>query len=476
MSASDFAEKVRSGEISAEESTARVLEKAKKIDSKLACFINICEERALESARKVDARIKKGEKGKLLGVPISVKDNVCVSGVETTAGSAILRGYVPPFSATSIEQIEREGGIVIGKTSMDEFGFGGFSVNIGNGFRTPKNPLDEKRCTGGSSGGSGAITAAFSALGVDHISLAESTGGSITSPACFCGVVGITPTYGRVSRWGLVDYASSLDKIGSIGKDVHDAALLLEIAQGRDERDMTSRPEKGEPLSALKAADAKRIRIGVPKEFFEGVNPQVSDLVWKRIKLLEKEGAKIEEISLPTAKFAVPCYYIIAMSEASTNLAKFNGTRYGLQKETDLAFNQYFSEIRAQGFSEEAKRRAILGTFARMSGYRGKFYLRAMKVRTKIINEFESAFAKYDAIIAPSMPILPPTFEEIANLSPMENYALDMCTTPPNLAGIPHVSLPIGKINGLPVGCQVMCGHLQEKKAVEISLLAEALE
>ncbi|MDD5317808.1 MAG: amidase family protein [Candidatus ainarchaeum sp.] len=474
--AASFARRAARGEVSIEESVAKTLEECEKTDSRLACFNTICGEPALSRARALDGLAKEGKAaGRLFGVPVSVKDNICTKGVRTTAGSAIISDYVPPMSATAVERIEAEGGIVVGKTAMDEFGFGGFCVNVGKGFRVPRNPLDEKRVTGGSSGGCGAVTAALAAAGIPHASLAESTGGSITSPACFCGVVGITPTYGRVSRWGLIDFASSLDKIGSIGANVEDAALLLEAAQGADARDMTSRPEPAGPLADAARGLGKRFRLGVPKEFFEGVDPRVSDLVWGAVKKLEAEGSEVGEVSLPTAKYAVPAYYLIAVSEASTNLARFNGTRFGLQREPEQAFGEYFSEIRAEGFGDEAKRRVILGTFARMAGYRGKYYLRAMKVRTRIIAEFARAFEKYDALVAPSMPILPPTFEEVSGLAPHEAYALDLCTTPPNIAGIPHASVPAGMAGGLPAGAQVMCAHLQERRVVEVASALEAV-
>lgn len=474
--AATFSERARMGVVSIEESTAKALEACLRIDERLACFITICGEEALARARELDRVAKAGHvKGKLFGLPVTVKDNICTKGVRTTAGSAIISDYVPPMSATAVERIEAEGGIVVGKTAMDEFGFGGFCVNVGKGFRVPKNPLDEGRCTGGSSGGSGAATAALAAEGIPHVSLAESTGGSITSPACFCGVVGITPTYGRVSRWGLIDFASSLDKIGPIGASVQDASLLLEVIQGEDARDMTSRPELPVTLAEAACGCEGEFRLGVPKEFFDGVDEGICEEVMRAVKLLEGNGARVEEVSLPTAKYAVPAYYLIAVSEASTNLAKFNGTRFGLQKEPCEAFNSYFSEIRAEGFGDEAKRRIILGTFARMAGYRGKYYLRAMKVRTKIIGEFNAAFEKFDALVAPSMPILPPTFGEIARLAPHEVYALDMCTTPPNVAGIPHATVPVGKVRGLPVGAQIMCAHLNERKVVEVASALEKL-
>jgi len=409
--------------------------------------------------------------GKLKGLPISVKDCICTKGIQTTAGSKILEGYIPPFDATAVERLKKEGAIVIGKTSQDEFGFGTFNVNTS--FPIPKNPYDKERSCGGSSGGSACITALAD---FPHISLAESTGGSISCPAAFCGVVGLTPTYGLVSRWGLIDYGTSLDKIGVMAKKVQDVAIALSLISGYDPKDSTCLNVPQKDYTQFLVEGVEDIKIGVPKEYFENVDERIVDVVWKGIKKLEEMGAEYEEISLPLTKYALPCYYILAMSEASTNLAKFCGMRYGAQLNIKGNFNEYFSKVRTLNFGEEAKRRIILGTFARMAGFRKAYYLRACKVRTKIILEFKKAFEKFDALISPTMPILPPRFDEIEELEPIEIYTMDMLTVAPNLAGIPHLSFPIGFVKGLPVGLHILGDHLAEDVVLRIAYNLEVVK
>lgn len=397
----------------------------------------------------------------MFGLPISVKDNICTKGLQSSAGSKILAGYTPPFDATCISRVKDDSGLIIGKTNQDEFGFGTFSVNSAYG--VPKNPMDIMRTCGGSSGGAAGLAAA---LQMPHIALAESTGGSISCPAAFCNVVGLTPTYGLVSRYGLIDYANSLDKIGPIGKSVYDVALLLSIIAGNDKNDSTSlKGGKQDYTKHLGKRDLKGVKIAVPKEYFKNIDKKVEKSVWKSIKQMEELGAAYKEISLPNTKYALSSYYIIATSEASTNLARYCGLRYGLHLEMSGNFNEYFSRVRSAGFGEEAKRRIILGTFARMSGYRKAYYLRAMQVRTLIINEFKSAFKKFDIIAAPTMPILPPKFSEIKKLSPAEVYQMDILTVPPNLAGIPMISLPCAKMTGL----HLMADHVQEAKLLSVA-------
>ncbi len=406
---------------------------------------------------------KSEHKKPLYGLPFSVKDNICVKGMQATAGSRILEGYRPPFDATSISRLRSEGGHILGKTNQDEFGFGTFSTN--SGFEIPKNPHDPSRSCGGSSGGSAGLTAA---LKYPHIAIAESTGGSISAPASFCGVAGLTPTYGLVSRYGLIDYANSLDKIGIIGKCVWDAALGLSYISGFDERDQTSINKKAEDYTNGLDKSIKGLKIGVPKEYFsEGVDEKVQKQVWSGIKKLESLGATYKEVSLPHTKYSLSAYYIIATSEASTNLAKYCGMRYGASEEVDGSFNKYFSDVRTKYFGEEAKRRIILGTFARMAGYRDHFYLKSMKVRTLVIQDFKKAFKDFDVLAAPAMPVIAPKFTEIEKLTPLENYMMDVLTVAPNLAGIPMLSVSSGKVDGMPVGLHLMGDHLQEKKILQ---------
>jgi len=425
-----------------------ILDKAKDIQKKYSPFITIA------------GKETKG-KGKLNGMAISVKDNICTAGMQTTAGSKILEGYIPPFNATCVEKVLKEGGFILGKTAQDEFGFGTFSVNCAYGI--PKNPLDTSRSCGGSSGGASCLTAAAD---FPHIAIAESTGGSISCPAAFTGTVGLTPTYGRVSRWGLVDYANSLDKIGCIGKTVKDVALLLSVISGKDEFDSTVLDTQEDFTKYLKSS-VKGMKIGVPKEYFENVDQKITKAVWDAIKKLESLGATYKEISLPNTKYSLPAYYIIAMAESSTNLAKYCGMRYGLHQSLQGNFDEYFSTVREKGFGEEAKRRIILGTFARMAGFRDAYYLKALKVRTKIIEDFKTVFKKFDVLAAPTMPVIAPKFSEIEKLEPIEVYMMDILTVAPNLAGIPMISVPVGLVDKMPVGLHLMGDHLQEGKIIQ---------
>lgn len=404
-------------------------------------------------------------KGLLTGYFVSVKDNICTQGIRTTAGSKILEGYVPPFDATCVKKVKEHGGILLGKTSMDEFGFGTFNVNCAYGI--PKNPLDVSRSCGGSSGGAACLTQASD---FPHVALAVSTGGSISCPAAFCGVVGLTPTYGRVSRWGLIDFANSLDKIGCMAKSVKEVALTLQVICGRDELDPTSVETKE---NFLKLDPEKRYKIGIPKEYFEQAEEEVAEEVWKAVKIFESEGFSYQEVSLPSTRYAIPAYYLLAVSEASTNLAKFCGMRYGFELELEGNYDEYFSEVRASCFGEEAKRRILLGTFARMAGFREAYYLKALQVRRIILQEFKKVFKKFDLLLAPTMPLIAPKFEEIARLTPLQVYACDILTVAPNLAGIPMLSIPAGKVKGMPVGLHLLADHWQEKKILNAGYFFE---
>ncbi len=416
-----------------------------------------------------DFRQRAASESPLYGLPVSVKDCICVKNMQSSAGSKILQGYMPPFDATVVARIKEAGARVLGKTNQDEFGFGTFSTNSAYG--VPKNPYDPQRSCGGSSGGAAGITAA---LKMPHIALAESTGGSISCPAAFCGSVGLTPTYSLVSRYGLIDYANSLDKIGVVARNVYDAALLLSYIGGHDAQDSTSLSTKKQDYTrfALKK-DLKGLNIGVPKEYFNGVDEKVSKQVWSAIEKLESLGAKQVKVSLPMTKYALAAYYIIATAEASTNLSKYCGMRYGLHLDIEGNFNEYFSSVRSAGFGLEAKRRIILGTFARMSGYRDAYYLKALKVRTMIINDFKHAFKKCDVLAAPTMPIIAPKFSDIAKLAPLEHYQMDVLTVPSNLAGIPQLSINCGFTSSLPVGLHLMADHLQESKLIETAAAFE---
>ena len=465
MRTAEFVEEVKKGNISAEENTCKFLEEAEKIDKEYAYFNIIAKDSAINQAKEIDKLIKqKKAKGLLLGLPVSVKDCIVVKGVESTAGSKILKGYIPTFNATSVQKCIDEGAIIVGKTSQDEFGFGGFSINVGIGFRIPKNPFDKERVCGGSSGGSGVIAQKTK---FSHISLGESTGGSIVAPASFCGIAGLCPTYGLVSRYGLIDYANSLDKIGPMGKTAEDCALMLNVISGNDEKDSTSLNAKKENYLDYLKKDIKNIKVAVIKDSFgKGTEEAVSKGILNKFAKLK---ISYDEISLPiNYKYSIADYYLLATTEASTNLAKYCGMRYGAAEKLEGNFNEYFSKVRSLNFGKEAKRRIILGTFARMAGFREAYYIKAEKVRTKIIEEYKKAFKKYDVLISPTMPILPPKIDEVKKLTPLQNYMMDIMTVGPNIAGIPHMSVNIRMEKGLPVGMMMTADHLQEGKLIQL--------
>ncbi|MFH0929474.1 MAG: amidase family protein [Candidatus Aenigmatarchaeota archaeon] len=419
-----------------------ILEECRRIDKKLSCFTAIAD--IIGSEDRV----------------FTLKDCICTKGMLSGSGSRILSNYKPVFDASVVDKL-RKAGSIIGKTCQDEFGFGTFCKNT---YKVPKNPWDVERSCGGSSGGSGCITAALDAK---HITIAESTGGSISCPASFCGVVGLTPTYGLVSRYGLIEYAGSLDKIGVMARSVMDCAKGLGLIAGHDPKDSTSLAIEKQGYTKI---DDKKLKIGVPKEYFDNVDEDIQKRVWEAIKLLESKGFQYEEVSMSLTKQALAAYYIIAMSEASTNLAKYCGMRYGASSDIgDRNFNQYFSDIRSANFGTEAKRRIILGTYSRMAGYRDELYLKAMKVRTLVIQDFKKVFKKVDVLAAPTMPMLPPKLSELVNIDPLKEYQADVLTVPINLSGMPCISIPCGFVDGLPVGLHIMGDHLQEKKIISVA-------
>lgn len=461
-----YLQEVQNGSISVEEHVAKVLQDAKKAQQDLNHF-NALNDKALVQARQLDQQIKQGKKvGKLAGLPISVKEGLVVEDLESTASSRILKGYIPPFTATAVKRCMNEGAIVIGKTTQDEFAFGTFSTTEGFG-HVPKNPLDVTRSCGGSSGGAGGFTQ-FTKYA--HASIGESTGGSIAAPASFCGVVGLTPTYGRISRYGIMDYGSSLDKIGPMGKSVYDTALMLEVMAGFDEMDGTSAPNAVPAYTKTIENAPKKPVIGIVKEFLgEGIDEGVSKLVWKQIENWQSQGVQIQEVSLSqNAKYALASYYVIATSEASTNLAKYCGLRYGQGLPLQGSFDEYFTNVRSEFLGPEAKRRVMLGTFARMAGYRDAYYVRSQQVRTKLIQEMQSVLKKVDALAFPTMPIVAPKFTEIEKLSPAQSWAMDLCTVPANLGGFPHLTIPCGTSHDMPVGFMLMNDHFQEEKLLQL--------
>ena len=427
--------------------------------SKFNTFITIAEDQSLMRARSLDS----GESGgKLSGVPIAIKDNISTKNIQTTCASHILEGYIPPYDATVITRLYNEGAIVIGKTNMDEFAMG--TSTESSYFGPTRNPHNPDCVPGGSSGGSAATVAA----GEVAISLGSDTGGSVRCPASFCGVVGLKPTYGAVSRYGLVSYANSLEQIGPIASNVRDVALLYSVIAGHDPGDSTSVPVDTEIEIDC---DLRGLVIGVPDQYFgEGIDPDVEKAVWNGIHHLEAEGATYREIDMPHTGYALPSYYIIAMSEASSNLARFDGMRYGLRTE-DKDWSTTFSEVRALGFGEEVKRRIILGTFSLSAGYHDKYYLKALKVRTLVKQDFDSAFENVDVLVAPTMPM--PAFRIGELVDPLSQYLADVNTVPVNLAGVPSVSVPCGSTHGLPIGMQIIGRHFDESRILGVAAAVE---
>ena len=430
-----------------------------KVDNLIKAFLVVEREEALKKAQEIDKKVKNGEKiPPLAGVAVAVKDIIATQGTETTCGSKILKGFIPPYDATVINRLKDAGAIIIGKTNMDEFAMGSSTEN--SAFGPTHNPWDLERVPGGSSGGSSAAVAAdetFVALGTD-------TGGSVRQPASLCGMVGLKPTYGRVSRYGLVAYASSLDQIGPITKDVTDCALIMKVISGYDKMDSTS-VNLGVP-DYLKSCQAgiKDLKIGVPKEYFiEGIDREVKDALDKALKIFEKLGARIEEVSLPHTEYSLPTYYLIATAEASSNLARYDGVQYGYRTEDYEDLSSMYQKTRSEGFGSEVKRRIMLGTYALSSGYYDAYYLKAQKVRTLIKEDFDKAFSKYDILITPTSPT--PAFKLNEKVSdPLTMYLSDIYTIPINLAGIPAISLNCGySKNNLPIGLQIIGKHFSEE-------------
>lgn len=438
--------------IHADSSEEIVTEYLERIDrSKLNAFITVAKESALLRAREIDSE---GQDGPLAGIPIAIKDNISTKGILTTCASKILTGYIPPYDAHVIEKLKAAGAIIIGKANMDEFAMG--SSTETSFYGPTLNPWDKTRVPGGSSGGSAAAVAG----GEAPFSLGSDTGGSVRCPASFCGVVGLKPTYGVISRYGLISYANSLEQIGPFATCVRDVATLFDVIAGYDPRDSTSVDKEVNYSSALEN-DVKGLKIGVPEEYFgEGTDKNVEKSVRDAINTLEELGATSVDIKMPHTKYALSAYYIIAMSEASSNLARFDGMRYGLRTE-DSDWHTTFSQVRAAGFGDEVKRRILLGTYALSAGYHDKYYLKALKIRTLIKQDFDHAFEDVDVIIAPTMPY--PAFKLGEKIDdPISLYLADVDTVPINLAGVPSISVPCGFSGGLPIGMQVIGKHFDE--------------
>ena len=461
---------LRKKEFSAVELTISFLNKIEKEDKKINSFLTITKDSAISQAKEADNLIAKGKSlSNLAGIPVAIKDNILVEGLKNTCSSKILEDYAAPYDATVIKKLREQGAVILGKTNLDEFAMGSSTEN--SAFFPTKNPRGLERVPGGSSGGSAAAVAADFCC----FALGSDTGGSIRQPASFCGVVGLKPTYGAVSRYGLVAFASSLDQIGPLAKTAQDCKIIFQAIAGEDPLDSTS-VKFSKIESDIK--DFKNLRVGVPKEYFiKGIDPEVEKLIRGAIKKFEDFGAIIEEVFLPHSKYALPAYYIIAPSEASANLARFDGIKYGLSKtknkkqKTKNLLDVYL-QSRAEGFGPEVKRRIMIGTFALSSGYYDAYYLKAQKVRTLIKNDFNKAFEKVDVILTPVSPTTAFKLGEKVT-DPLSMYLSDIFTISINLAGLPAVSIPVGEVQGLPVGLQIIGKPFEDVKILEISELFE---
>ncbi|WP_029331521.1 Asp-tRNA(Asn)/Glu-tRNA(Gln) amidotransferase subunit GatA [Exiguobacterium oxidotolerans] len=444
---------VKDGEVKVSDLVQESFDQIDRVDGKVGAFLSLNED-AFEQAKRMD-ELAKHEANPLFGLPIGVKDNIVTKGMTTTCGSKFLENFVPAHDATVVERLHEAGAVTIGKLNMDEFAMG--SSNENSAYKPVRNPWNTKHVPGGSSGGSAAAVAAGEVL----FSLGSDTGGSIRQPAAYCGVVGLKPTYGLVSRFGLVAFASSLDQIGPLTRTVEDNAYLLSAIAGHCDMDSTSANVDRIDYTKALTGDIKGLKIAVPKEYFgEGVSESVKDNIRAAIKKLESLGATVDEVSLPNSKYALATYYLLASSEASSNLARFDGIRYGFRAEAD-ALEDVFKYSRAQGFGDEVKRRIMLGTYALSSGYYDAYYKKAQQARTLIKKDFDDVLANYDVIIGPTAPT--PAFELGAqNDDPVTMYANDILTIPINLAGVPAISVPAGLVDGLPVGLQIIGKHFDE--------------
>lgn len=469
LSAVALSTAIRSGRTTAVEAAEAVLEQIERQDKEYNCYVTVDGEDAVKRAREIQKRIEAGElTGPLAGVPAALKDNLCTEGLRTTCSSRMLENFVPAFSAQAVLNLEKAGAVVIGKTNMDEFAMG--STTETSYFGVTKNPRNPEHVPGGSSGGSAAAVAAqecFFALGSD-------TGGSIRQPASYCGVVGMKPTYGTVSRYGLIAYGSSLDQIGSLTKNVEDCAAVLEVIASYDKKDSTSLKREDTDFTAALTEDVRGMRIGIPQDYFkEGLDGEVRAAVLKAAEVLKDKGAIVEEFDLSLVDYAIPTYYTIASAEASSNLERFDGIKYGFRTGGEEGLNGMYRKTRSQGFGPEVKRRIMLGSFVLSSGYYDAYYLKALRVKAMIKEAFDRAFAKYDCILGPVAPTTAPMLG--ASLSdPLKMYLSDIYTISVNLAGLPGISIPCGTDSrGLPIGVQLIGDCYQEKKLLRIAYTYE---
>lgn len=462
LTAVELGKKIKAKEITVVDAVKASLEQIKKLEPVVHAYVTVDEEGALKKAEEVQKLIDDGTlTGPLAGVPVAIKDNMCTKNLLTTCSSKILYNFVPTFSAEAVINLEKAGAVILGKTNMDEFAMG--STTETSAYGVTRNPWDPEHVPGGSSGGSCAAVAAeecFFALGSD-------TGGSIRQPSSFCGVTGIKPTYGTVSRYGLIAYGSSLDQIGPIARDVTDCATILEAISSYDKKDSTSIPREDMDFTSALVDDVKGMRIGIPRDYLgEGLDEEVKDAILKAAKVLEDKGAIVEEFDLGLVKYAIPAYYVIASAEASSNLSRFDGVKYGLRAKEYEGLHEMYKKSRSEGFGEEVKRRIMLGSFVLSSGYYDAYYLKALRTKALIKKEFDKAFEKYDVILGPAAPSTAPKLGESLS-DPLKMYLGDIYTISVNLAGLPGMTVPCGKDSaGLPIGLQLIGDCFQEKKII----------
>jgi aspartyl-tRNA(Asn)/glutamyl-tRNA(Gln) amidotransferase subunit A len=468
LTAEQIVKGVKNRDFSAEEYISQILERIEKIDRRINAFTIVDDNGALKKARSIDKKIRDGEDekniGSLAGVAVGIKDNICTSGLKTTCASKMLEDYVSPYDATVIKKLKDSDAIIVGKLNLDEFAMG--STTEFSTYGATRNPWNVNYVAGGSSGGSAASVAALECA----VSLGSDTGGSVRCPASFCSVVGIKPTYGRVSRFGLISYANSLEQIGPIGKTVSDTIMVMNSIAGMDDNDQTTLNNEAQKYTPQ---SKRNIRVGLVKELVEGTEPEISRCIYSAMDLFSRSDCKCEETSMKSIEFALASYYTIAMAEASSNLARYDNIRYGFDSSPDsYEWNTYFAKVRSK-FGEEVKRRIIIGTYVLSSGYYGKYYLKAQQVRTKLKEELSSLYKKYDVLIAPTMPVLPFKFGEKID-DPLKMYMIDIDTVIANLTGIPAISVPAGFSKGLPIGLQIMADELQEQTLFEAASLFES--
>ena len=470
LTAVELTKKIKAGETTAVEAAKDALAQIKEKEESIHSYVTVLDEaQILEKAGEVQKKIQAGElTGPLAGVPVAIKDNMCTEGILTTCSSRILGNFVPTYSSEAVKKLEEAGVVLIGKTNMDEFAMG--STTETSAYGVTRNPYNTDHVPGGSSGGSCAAVAAEEC----SFALGSDTGGSIRQPSSFCGVTGIKPTYGTVSRYGLIAYGSSLDQIGPVAKDVTDCATILEAISSYDKKDSTSVQRKDLDFTSALVKDVKGMKIGIPKDYFgEGLDPQVKEAVLKAAKVLEEQGAIVEEFDLSLVEYAIPAYYVIASAEASSNLSRFDGVKYGYRTKEYEGLHNMYKKTRSEGFGPEVKRRIMLGSFVLSSGYYDAYYLKALRTKALIKKAFDEAFSKYDVILSPAAPTTAPKIGESLK-DPIKMYLGDIYTISVNLAGLPGMTVPCGKDDkGLPIGVQLIGDCFQEKKIIKAAYTYE---